>query len=114
MAAPRLKVAVLVNMIAPSRIPVYSGLSAHFDLLVLHGGTESNRDSWRDLDCTLPNAQIVQAWGWQIPIAHKHKGQVFDKQYLHISPGYIWHLLKFRPHALISNEMGLRTLIALG
>jgi glycosyltransferase involved in cell wall biosynthesis len=113
MTAPRLKVAVLVNMIAPSRIPVYSGLSAPFDLLVLHGGTESNRDSWRDLDRTLPNARIVQAWGWQIPIARKHKGQVFDKQYMHITPGYIWHLLKFRPDALISNEMGLRTLIAL-
>jgi glycosyltransferase involved in cell wall biosynthesis len=113
MTASRLKVAVLVNMIAPSRIPVYSGLSARFDLLVLHGGTESNRDSWRDLDRTLSNARIVKAWGWQIPIARKHKGQVFDKQYMHITPGYIWHLLKLRPDAVISNEMGLRTLIAL-
>jgi hypothetical protein len=41
---------MLVNMIAPARIPVYSVLAAQFDLLLLHGGTESNRDSWRDLD----------------------------------------------------------------
>jgi hypothetical protein len=50
MSAPRLKLAVLVNMIAPSRIPVYSVLAERFDLVLLHGGTESNRDSWRDLD----------------------------------------------------------------
>jgi glycosyltransferase involved in cell wall biosynthesis len=113
MSPSRPKVAVLVNMLAPSRIPVYAGLSAHFDLLVLHGGTESNRDSWHGLESALPNAQIIQAWGWQIPIARNVKGQVFDKQYMHITPGYIWHLLRFRPHAVISNEMGLRTLIAL-
>jgi hypothetical protein len=95
------KLAVLVNMLAPFRIPVYAGLSAHFDLLVLHGGTESNRDSWHGLESALPNAQITQAWGWQIPIARSVKGQAFDKQYLHITPGYIWHLLRFQPHAVI-------------
>jgi glycosyltransferase involved in cell wall biosynthesis len=113
MSNPRSKVAVLVNMLAPARIPVYAALAAHFDLLLLHGGTESNRDSWRDLDRMLPNARVIQGWGWQIPMTRKQKGQVFDKQYLHVTPGYIWHLLRFRPDALISNEMGLRTLIAL-
>lgn len=92
---------------------MYAALAAHFDLLLLHGGTESNRDSWRDLDRMLPDARIVQAWGWQIPTTRKENGQAFDKQYMHLTPGYIWHLLKFRPHALISNEMGLRTMIAL-
>jgi glycosyltransferase involved in cell wall biosynthesis len=109
----RPKVAVLVNMIAPARIPVYSGLAEHFDLLLLHGGTESNRDSWRDVDRTLPKARVVKAWGCQIPTVRREKGTAFDKQYMHITPGYIWHLLKFRPDAVISNEMGLRTLIAL-
>jgi glycosyltransferase involved in cell wall biosynthesis len=113
MPTPPLKVAMLVNMIAPARIPVYSVLAAQFDLLLLHGGTESNRDSWRDLDKTLPHARVVQAWGWQIPTTRREKGHAFDKQYLHVTPGYIWHLLRFRPHALISNEMGLRTLVAL-
>ena len=113
MSAPRLKLAVLVNMIAPSRIPVYSALAERFDLVLLHGGTESNRDSWQGLDKMLPNAQIIKAWGWQISIRRKEKGQVFDKQYIHITPGFLWHLLGFRPDAVISNEMGLRTLIAL-
>jgi glycosyltransferase involved in cell wall biosynthesis len=109
----RLKIAVLVNMIAPARIPVYAALAAHFDLLLLHGGNESNRDCWKNLERMLPNAQVVKAWGCQIPIARKENGQVFDKQYMHVTPGYIWHLLRFRPRAVISNEMGLRTLIAL-
>jgi glycosyltransferase involved in cell wall biosynthesis len=113
MPTPRLKLALLVNMIAPARIPVYSALATHFDLLLLHGGTESNRDSWRDPGTTLASVRIVKVWGWQIPTIRKEKGQAFDKQYMHITPGYIWHLLRFRPHALISNEMGLRTLIAL-
>ena len=114
MSDRRLKVAVLVNTLAPSRIPIYAALSAQFDLLVLHGGKESNRDSWTNLEKSLPKARVTKAWGWQIPFKRKQKdGQVFDNLYLHVTPGYIWHLLKFRPQALITNEMGLRTIIAL-
>ena len=100
-------------MLAPSRIPVYAGLSAHFDLLVLHGGTESNRDSWHDLEQCLAQRASHSSLGLANSNRANVKGQVFDKQYMHITPGYIWHLLRFRPHAVISNEMGLRTLIAL-
>ena len=109
----RLKIVVLVNTLAPSRVPIYAALAAQFQLLVLHGGKESNRDSWTNLEKALPNATVVKAWGWQIPFKRKQKGQVFDNLYLHVTPGYIWHLLKFRPEALITNEMGLRTMIAL-
>jgi glycosyltransferase involved in cell wall biosynthesis len=108
-----MKLAVLVNMIAPSRLPIYSGLAAHFDLLLLHGGTESNRDSWRDLESKLPGVRIRQAWGWQIRLPRKQNGQVFDQQFTHVTPGYLWHLLRFRPDAVITNEMGFRTLTAL-
>jgi len=82
-------------------------------LLVLHGGKESNRDAWTNLEKALPNASVIKAWGWQIPLKRKQKGQVFDNLYLHVTPGYIWHLLKFRPEAVITNEMGLRTMISL-
>src|SRR5258707_12191344 len=37
------RVCILVNMISPARIPLYSALAEHFDLLLLHGGTEDNR-----------------------------------------------------------------------
>ena len=108
-----MKVALLVNMIAPARLPVYSGLASRFDLLVLHGGTESNRDSWQDMEKSLPGAQVVKAWGWQISIPRRENGQVFDRRYIHITPGFLWHLLRFKPDVVVTNEMGFRTLTAL-
>jgi glycosyltransferase involved in cell wall biosynthesis len=109
----RLKLAIMTNIIAPAKLPVYSGLAAHFDLLILHGGTESNRDSWCGVEKNLPNARVVKAWGWQIRTARKENGKIFDQRYLHVTPGYAWHLLRFRPDVIISSEMGVRTLIAL-
>jgi len=107
------KVSLLVNIISPARIALYSGLAEHFDLQILHGGMESNRDSWHDLDRAVPCARTMRAWGWQLEIPRKKEGKPFDRRYIHVTPGYIQHLLSFRPEALISNEMGFRTLIAL-
>ncbi|MGC2333805.1 MAG: glycosyltransferase family 4 protein [Candidatus Acidiferrales bacterium] len=107
------KVSLLINIISPARLVLYSGLAKHFDLQILHGGTESNRDSWNDLDKAVPCAQTTRAWGWQVEIPRKNEGKPFDRRYIHITPGYIQHLLTFRPDALITNEMGLRTLLAL-
>ena len=107
------KLALLTNMIAPYRIPIYSILADQFDLLILHGGKEANRDSWSGLENALPNAKVVRAWGWQIRYAKKVNGEVFDEKFIHITPGFLWHLLRFRPDTIISNEMGLRSMIAL-
>jgi glycosyltransferase involved in cell wall biosynthesis len=112
-ATPEMKVALLVNMIAPARLPVYSGLASRFDLLVLHGGNESNRDSWQDTEKSLPGAQVLKAWGWQISIPRRENGRAFDRRYIHITPGFLWHLLRFKPDVVVSNEMGFRTLTAL-
>jgi glycosyltransferase involved in cell wall biosynthesis len=104
----------MINILAPARLAVYSGLADHFDLLVLHEGLESNRDTWRDLDKELPNAKVRRARGWQIRRPKKtNDGELFDYHYIHLSPGIIWHLLRFQPSAIITNEMGLRTVIAL-
>src|SRR5438128_688718 len=90
-AVPRQKVALLINMIAPARLPIYAGLSEHFDLLVLHGGTEANRDSWHNIDEKLPKAIVIKAWGWQIQIPRRKHRRVFDRRYLHVTPGFAWH-----------------------
>jgi glycosyltransferase involved in cell wall biosynthesis len=107
------KLCLLINMISPARIPLYFALADHFDLLVLHGGTESNRAGWQDVEKLLPNARVTRAWGWQLPRFRKARGKTFDNQYTHITPGYMSHLLRFQPDAVITNEMGLRTVIAL-
>jgi glycosyltransferase involved in cell wall biosynthesis len=111
--APKRKLALLLNIIAPARLRLYSVLADHFDLLILHGGTESNRDSWQSLEKAIPNAHVVRAWGWQLHQAKKVDGEVFDEKFFHVTPGFAWHLLRFRPEAVISNEMGIRTLTAL-
>jgi glycosyltransferase involved in cell wall biosynthesis len=107
------KLCLLLNMISPARIPLYSALADHFDLEILHGGAESNRPGWQSVEQSLPNAKIKRAWGCQIPRFRKSACNTFDNQYTHITPGYIWHLLRARPDAIVSNEMGLRSLIAL-
>jgi glycosyltransferase involved in cell wall biosynthesis len=109
----RRKVAWLTNMIAPYRLPLFAVLGDQFDLLVLHGGREANRDSWGNADDILSNAKVVRAWGWQIPFKQKLNGKVFNERLFHITPGLIWHLLRFRPDAVISGEMGFRTTVAL-
>jgi hypothetical protein len=100
-------------MIAPARIPVYSFLAREFELLILHGGQEANRESWGNSEQALPNAEVVRAWGWQIPFEHKRNGLVYNERLFHITPGLIWHLLRFRPDAIITNEMGFRSAVAL-
>jgi glycosyltransferase involved in cell wall biosynthesis len=107
------KLAILVNMISPARIPLYSSLAERFDLLLLHGGNESNRDTWHDIDHQLHQARIVKVWGWQIPLTRRVRGKAFDRRYMHVMPGYLWQLFRFRPDVIVTNEMGLRTLLAL-
>jgi len=109
----KIKLALLMNMIAPSRLRLFSLLADQFDLLVVHGGKEANRDSWNGLEEALPKAKVVRAWGWQIRYTKKVNGGVFDEKFMHIRPGVLWNLLRFRPDAIISNEMGFRSLTAL-
>jgi len=109
----KLKVALLTNMVAPYRLPIYSFLASEFELLILHGGTEANRESWGNSEEALSNAEVVRAWGWQIPFNQKLDGKVYNQRLFHIAPGVIWHLLRFRPDAVISNEMGFRSAVAL-
>lgn len=109
----KIKLALLTNMIAPYRLPLYSVLANQFDLLILHGGKEANRDSWNGLERALPDAKVVRAWGWQIRREKKVNGQVFDEKFIHITPGFLWHLLRFGPDAIISGEMGFRSMVAL-
>src|ERR1700738_2998692 len=107
------KLALLTNMIAPYRLPLFSFLADQFDLLLLHGGKEANRDSWSSLEGALLKARVVRALGWQIRHAKRVHGEVFDEKFIHVTPGFLWHLLCFQPDAIISSEMGFRSMIAL-
>jgi glycosyltransferase involved in cell wall biosynthesis len=107
------KLALMVNMLSPLKLGLFSILANEFDLMVLHGGREANRDSWSDLEKALPNARVVQAWGWQIHYTKKLNGEAFDEKFIHLTPGFAWHLLRFQPDLVVSNELGFRSMIAL-
>jgi glycosyltransferase involved in cell wall biosynthesis len=109
----KIKLAILLNMIAPYRLPLYAALADQFDLLVLHGGKEANRDTWNGFEEALPKAKVIRARGWQIRRVKKLNGEVFDEKFIHITPGLLWHLLRFQPDAIISSEMGFRSMVAL-
>ena len=109
----KIRLALLVNMISPARISLYTLLAEAFDLLVVHGGAERNRDTWSEFENALSGASVARAWGWKIPFARRQHGKAFDEQYLHVNPGYLWQLFKFHPDVIVSGEMGIRTLFAL-
>ncbi len=110
-AGRRPRLALLVNTIAPYRLPIYTALAETFETVVLHGGKEPNR-SW---EMETPELlQTRRVWTWQISL-RKQTGVagVWDRQYVHLNLGLLWALPSFRPDVILSNELGFRTLAAL-
>jgi hypothetical protein len=105
------KLAVLVNVIAPYRLPLLGALADSFDTLVLHGGSEPNR-TWA---VNLPQKiQSRRVFTLKIPLRKKTGVDgITDTTYLHLNLGLVWWLLRFRHQVILSNEMGLRTIIAI-
>ena len=105
------KLAILLNIVAPYRVPILSSLADHFDTLVLHGGNEANREWAVNLP---PSLKVRKAFTLQIPLRKKCGiDGVVDTSYVHLNLGLIYWLLRFRPDVIISNEMGVRTIIAI-
>ncbi len=105
------KLAIAVNTIAPYRLPIYAALGEHYETLLLHGGSEANR-SW---ELKIPDhLQARKVWTWQIRLK-KRTGVagVTDTRHFHVNLGLIWELPRFRPDVIISNELGLRTLLSM-
>ena len=106
-----IRLAVLVNTVAPYRLPIYAALAKRFEALVLHGGKEANRTWSLAVPETLKTHKV---WTVQIPM-RKQTGVagIWDTQYVHVPAGLLWWLPRFRPDAILTNELGLRTWIAL-
>jgi glycosyltransferase involved in cell wall biosynthesis len=109
MSKPR--ISLLVNLVAPSRVALYERLAAALDLTILHGDMEGNRDTWKKVKVNgACNRRIA---GWQFSLAKRKRGEIFDHWFLHLEPGYITELIRERPDAVITDEMGFRTLVGL-
>jgi len=108
---PKPRTALLVNLVAPARVGVYERLAQALDLVILHGGMEHNRASWKEVKVRGARARCVSGWQWLR--TKRESGKAFDHRFLHLEPGYISELIRERPDAVISLEMGFRTLVAL-
>lgn len=107
---PRL--AVLTNLVPPYRVPVFRALGEQFDLSVFTSAGERNRD-WEHYAAQLPNVQVHKSAGMSITVADRDESGVFDLRFVHFNPGYLLDLIRTRPQAIISGEMGFRTICAL-
>lgn len=104
------KLCLLTNIIAPSRLSMLRRLAEVFELVVLHGGMESNRD-WPLL--TVEKAYVKRVNGWQVRRNRYVDGQIYDSWFVHIEPEYLIELIRQKPAAIITSEMGVRSAIAL-
>lgn len=105
------KLAILVNMIAPYRVRLFTHLASRFDLSIFCGGIEANRTSWKEAQ--VEGARIRRMAGWQFSFPQRQRGKEVDKRYFHLEPAYLLDLIREKPQAVITAEMGFRTLAAL-
>jgi glycosyltransferase involved in cell wall biosynthesis len=109
----RRKLAILTNVLAPYRLPILERLSERFEVTVLYSGEEGNRDEWKRLEHQARGYKVKRASGFTLVWTKRRDGAALDTRYLHVNPGFFTQLLRVRPDAIISNEMGFRSLMAL-
>lgn len=109
----RPKLALLVNIIAPYRLPIYQALGGVFDAHIFTSGTEANRATWTGIEAKLEGVRVKRSRGITLSIPLRMDGAIYDRKYVHITPGFFFDLIRFNPRGVITIEMGFRTLVAL-
>lgn len=105
------RVALLMNIPAPYRLPMFRELSRNFEFQVIFDApTEQNRDWNVPDDLGFPH---VYSRGITVPYLRRRSDfPTYDTRYLHLHNG-IPSLSRFRPDAIVSCELGPRSLQAL-
>lgn len=102
---------ILTNVLSPYRVPVYQYICEAFQTNVLLSGNEDNR-RWGA--GSTPGLAVKFVWGLtRKRVIRSNDGLVVDLKYTHFNPGYLFELIRTRPDAVISTEMGFRSLCAL-
>lgn len=112
-APSRPRLAILTNVLAPYRVPVFLRLSERFEVTVLYSGEESNRDEWSRVAQQKYDFRLKRAAGFTFVWTKRDQGAALETRHLHLNPGFVTELLRLRPEAIITNEMGFRSLVAL-
>jgi len=105
-----LRVALLTNCLPPYRVSLFAALARRVQALrlLLSVPMEPNR-SWpanaSGLDVVVQRSLMLSTRRWR----YREFG---EESYLHFPVDTLAQLARFRPHAVISGELGLRTLLA--
>jgi glycosyltransferase involved in cell wall biosynthesis len=111
--ARRRRIAFLTNILSPNRLPIFERLARRFDVVVLYSGEESNRDAWSGLDGQVRGFATVRVPGLSFRWNKRGRSGVNDLRHLHLDLGLFLALLRLKPDAIISAEMGFRSSVAL-
>lgn len=106
-----IRTALVTNTLAPYRLPVYRILARSLELVVLTTGREALRKNWGDLASEAHGFDLMHSRGLVISIPKHRKGKAYDRRYFHAPTQLYADLARIRPSAVISNEMGLRSVI---
>jgi glycosyltransferase involved in cell wall biosynthesis len=106
------KVAILVNIIAPYRIPLYRRIASRFRTVVCVSGTERNRAIWAGIANELGGIEVRRTVGLTVPFRVGQES-VYEEKLLHLPFGQLLDLVRIRPDAILTTEMGARTIQAL-
>jgi glycosyltransferase involved in cell wall biosynthesis len=107
---PGTRIAILLNFIAPYRVPLLRELAKQVDELKIFVSTpmEPNRQwsaDWQDLNvCVQKNITLQRTW--------KHPSGFEDTLYVHIPYDTFPQLGKYKPDVIISHELGMRSVQA--
>lgn len=112
-ASSKKRVAFLTNIVSPYRLPVFKHLAEtpSWDFRVFVDAEKEFDRSW-DVDAeALP---IKRSWGfkWKRVVRSEEPVPFEQTITLHAPIGAFWNLLRFRPDAVISLELGIRTAMA--
>lgn len=104
------RVALLTNFVAPYRVPLFEALHARVGQLRVFASTpvEANR-TWR------PQSGLLDVTMQRTITVRKHwrdTAGFADTGYVHFPYDTLAQLRRFRPDAIISSELGLRTALA--
>ena len=112
----RSKLALLINIVSPYRLPIYIKLGKVFQTRVIISGQEDNSPHWKGLKETLirngVSVKILKGKGFRYKNLTED-GKTFENRNFNINLGYIHELIKEKPEVIISSEMGVRTVMAL-
>lgn len=109
----RARLAILVNIIPPYSVAEYQKIGRHLETFFFYSGEERNRTTWKGVETTLYPHPVKKSWGFTLQIPVGRRNRTYDYRFIHVNPGYLLDLLSTRPDAVITIEMGFRTLMAL-